>query len=60
MSARWIVGVLLCTLCCWPMAAAAESGAYRVEVLVFSHVDSSAQPLELQDIRAFTAFPEWG
>jgi nitrate reductase NapE component len=60
MNTRKFISALICTLCCWPLAAVAESGAYRVEVLVFSHVDSSAQPLELQDLRAFTAFPELG
>jgi len=41
-------------------AVLAESGMYRVEVLVFSHVDSTAEPLLLDEIRAFTEFPEFG
>ena len=33
--------------------AFAESGMYRVEVLVFNHMDSDAEPREQEEIRAF-------
>jgi len=38
----------------------AESGNYRIEVLVFSHLDSTAEPLLVDEIRSFEEFPELG
>ena len=40
--------------------ALAESGNYRIEVLVFNHLESDAQPRELEEIRSFSSFPEHG
>ncbi|NNE04413.1 MAG: hypothetical protein HKN15_01640 [Xanthomonadales bacterium] len=40
------------------VAARAESGMYRVEVLVFNHLESDAAPVELQEIRAFLEAPD--
>jgi hypothetical protein len=41
-----------------PAALFAESGTYRVEVLVFNHLDSAAEPLEKETLRSFAnAFP---
>lgn len=37
-----------------------ESGNYRVEVLVFNHLDSAAIPKELEEIRSFSGYPELG
>ena len=56
-------------LLAWLMASASlmamsnafgESGNYRIEVLVFNHLDSAAIPEELDEIRSFTGFPELG
>lgn len=41
-------------------SAWAESGMYRVEVLIFNHVDSAATPIEREELRAFARFPEPG
>lgn len=55
---------LLATLCLVavlsivPTAVRAESGMYRVEVLVFSHLDSDAMPRELAEIRSFIEAPD--
>ena len=38
----------------------AESGNYRVEVLVFSHLDGGSRPQEFEEIRSFSAHPELG
>jgi hypothetical protein len=38
----------------------AESGSYRIEVLVFNHLDSVANPLEIEEIRSFNEFPAPG
>ena len=49
---------LLALLLLLPAAIHAESGAYRVELLVFSHADSAAVPLEVDGLRSFaTAYP---
>ncbi len=41
-------------------AAMAESGSYRIEVLIFSHLDSTSEPQKMEEIRSFTEFPELG
>ncbi|MFT5140404.1 MAG: hypothetical protein ACI9H8_002120 [Lysobacterales bacterium] len=38
----------------------AESGNYRIEVLIFNHLDSTAEPLHLDEIRSFNEFPQAG
>ena len=37
-----------------PVAVRAESGMYRVEVLVFMHLENQAEALETQDLRSFS------
>ncbi len=34
----------------------ADSGNYRIEVLIFNHLDSDDTPLQLEDIRSFSRF----
>ena len=49
---------LLLLLLLLPAALLAESGAYRVEVLVFNHIDGAAEPVEIEALRHFTnTFP---
>jgi hypothetical protein len=52
--------MLLLLLSAAPLPAAAEPGMYRVEVLVFRHLDSDPQPVQVDQIRAFAEFPEPG
>lgn len=54
---RRLLAALACMLA---TTALAESGMYRVEVLVFNHLDSGAVPRELDEIRAFAEFPQHG
>jgi hypothetical protein len=51
---RWLVPLLLSL----PATLYAESGAYRIEVLVFNHLEGAAEPLEIEALRSFRdAFP---
>ncbi|NND44920.1 MAG: hypothetical protein HKN58_06320 [Xanthomonadales bacterium] len=56
----WIQYLALALACSCGNPALAESGMYRVEVLVFNHIDSGAQPIEREQLRAFARFPEPG
>lgn len=38
----------------------AESGNYRIEVLVFNHLNSQAEPRTLDEIRSFIEYPQLG
>jgi len=38
-------------------AALAESGAYRVEVIVFRHLQTSPEPTNIEQLRSFSRFP---
>jgi hypothetical protein len=39
-------------------AVLAESGAYRVEVIVFQNLGVTAEALEIEELRSFSQFPE--
>ena len=39
-------------------AAAADSGAYRVEVIVFRNLDVVAEPAVVEQLRSFSGFPD--
>jgi len=39
-------------------AALAESGAYRVEVIVFRNLDAMAEPANVVELRGFSQFPD--
>lgn len=54
---RWLLPVLLPLLLALSGPVLAESGNYRIEVLVFRHLDSTAEPRELDEIRSFIRFP---
>jgi len=41
-------------------ASLAESGNYRIEVLIFNHLDSTEPALQEDEIRSFSEFPELG
>ncbi len=50
---EWMLVLLLL----YPAIAPAESGNYRIEVLLFNHLDSSAEAQQLDEIRSFNAYP---
>jgi hypothetical protein len=50
----------LITLLCFSQMCFAESGNYRIEVLVFNHLDSTAETAEIEEIRSFSGYPELG
>ena len=41
-----------------PGPALAESGNYRIEVLVFNHINNDAEPHEVDELRSFSQYPE--
>jgi hypothetical protein len=53
---------LLVVACCmlFSTQSTAESGNYRIEVLVFSHIDSTATPQLHDEIRSFVEYPQAG
>jgi len=53
-----VITIMMAVLTAVTPAAWAESGMYRVEVLVFSHLDSDAEPRELEEIRSFLDSPD--
>lgn len=59
-NACWPALLLAACALCAGSPALAESGRYRIEVLVFMHLDSLAEPREMDELRAFSAFPELG
>jgi hypothetical protein len=50
-----MASLLMCTT-----SSFAESGNYRIEVLVFNHLEGGTRPQELEEIRSFSAYPELG
>jgi hypothetical protein len=58
MAAQTAMKRLLFLLLIAPRLLAAETGAYRVELLVFSHAENAANPVEVEALRSFAAaFP---
>lgn len=51
-ATRICVAAVVLACSCLPALAAAQM--YRVEVLVFQHLDSQAEPREFEELRAFT------
>lgn len=50
-----IAGLMVC-----PASSFAESGNYRIEVLIFNHIETDSRPQEHEEIRSFSGFPELG
>lgn len=52
-ASRWPVLLSLLAATSLPVAVQAEGGDYRVEVLVFRHLGTNAEPLKVDSVRSF-------
>ena len=50
---KWMLLVLLLS----SASATADNGNYRIEILVFNHLDTDAEALQLDEIRSFHQYP---